>query len=92
MRHTAWVGGLLILLASGCGESLENVTMVPLEKLPEPVMKTAKEKLPEVKFDTAWKEPEKENGEDVFEVRGKTSGGKTRDIKVSASGKVLEVD
>ena len=81
-----------LCLVTGCGEKLENVEMVPLDKLPEPVMTTAKEKLPGVKFDSAWKEHEKEDGEDVFEVRGKTSTGKTRDIKVSASGKVLEVD
>lgn len=92
MRHALLTGAVLGLLASGCGEKLESVEMVPLEKLPEPVMSTAQEKLPDVKFDTAWKEHEKADGEDVFEVRGKTSSGKTRDVKVSASGKVLEVD
>lgn len=91
MRYLVGVGGLLLLTA-GCGKSLENVEMVSVEKLPEAVIKTANEKLPGVKFDTAWKEPEKKNGEDVFEVRGKTTNGKTRDIKVSASGSVLEVD
>lgn len=91
MRYWTLIGGLL-LLASGCGESLENVEMVPVEKLPEPVIKTANEKLPGIKFDTAWKEPEKKNGEDVYEVRGKASNGKTRDIKVTGSGTVLEVD
>ena len=91
MRHTAWFGGLLVL-AGGCGKSLENVEMVPIEKVPEPVMKVATEKLPGVNFDTAWKEPEQKNGEDVYEVRGKTSNGKTRDIKVTGSGTVLEVD
>ena len=91
MRFTAWFIGPLMLMAAGCGEALESTEMVPLDKLPEPVLKTAQEKLPDVKFDTAWKEHEKE-GEEVFEVRGKTSGGKTRDIRVTASGKVLEVD
>ncbi|HXT58371.1 MAG TPA: hypothetical protein VN699_07045 [Pirellulales bacterium] len=91
MRYLTWIGGLLVL-ATGCTKSLENVEMVPIEKLPEPVVKTANEKLPGVKFDTAWKEAEKVNGEDVYEVRGKASNGKTRDIKVSASGSVLEVD
>lgn len=92
MRCLILCGALLGLALSGCSEKLESVEMVPLEKLPRPVMTTAKEELPDVKFDTAWKEHEKENGEDVFEVRGKTSSGKTRDIKVSASGTVLEVD
>ncbi|HEV7226298.1 MAG TPA: hypothetical protein VGN42_26560 [Pirellulales bacterium] len=66
--------------------------MVPIGEVPAPVLESAKKKLPDVKFDTAWKEHEKEDGEEVFEVRGKTKGGKTRDIKVTASGKVLEVD
>ena len=92
MRIMAWFGGLLVLVASGCGEILEPTEMVPIEKLPAPVLKTAQEKLPDVKFDTAWKEHEEEDGEEVFEVRGKTKSGKTRDVKVTASGKVLEVD
>lgn len=92
MRLTRLIGGVLILVASGCGDALEPTEMVPVGKLPDPVLKTAKEKLPDVKFDTAWKEHEKEDGEEVFEVRGKTVGGKTRDIKITASGKVLEVD
>lgn len=92
MRFMKLFSGLLFLLASGCGEALEPTEMVPIEKLPTPVLKTAQEKLPDVKFDTAWKEHEQEDGEEVFEVRGKTSNGKTRDIKVTASGKVLEVD
>ena len=92
MKPIAWFGGFLLLAISGCGEILEPTEMVPVEQLPDPVLKTAQEKLPDVKFDTAWKEHEQEDGEEVFEVRGKTKSGKTRDIKVTASGKVLEVD
>ena len=90
MRFTTVIAAVLISV--GCGKEVEKVEMVPLDKLPQPVMATAKEKLPDVKFDTAWKENEKENGEDVFEVRGKMPSGKTRDVKVTASGKVLELD
>ena len=53
-------------------------------------MKVAKEKLPGVTFDTAW--TEKEGDKTVYEVRGKSADGKTRDIKVSLDGTVLEVD
>ena len=60
--------------------------MVPIDEVPETVMKSAAEKLPDVKFDTAWKE-----GDD-YEVRGKTKDGKVRDVRVSPDGKVLEVD
>jgi len=79
-----------ILFAAGCGEAFEKTEMVPIDKVPEPVMKVAQEKLPGVKFDTAW--TEKEGDKTVYEVRGKSADGKTRDIKVSPDGTVLEVD
>ena len=72
--------------AVGCG-GVEKTEMVPIEKVPEPVMASAKEKLSDVKFDTAWK-----TKDGNFEVRGKTAAGKVRDIQVSPEGKVLEVD
>ena len=83
---------MILVLAGliGCGEIFEQTEMVPIDKVPESVMKVAKEKLPGVKFDTAW--TEKEGDKIVYEVRGKSADGKTRDIKVSPSGEVLEVD
>ena len=81
---------ILLLLVFGCGEVFEKTEMVPIEKVPEDVMKVAREKLPGVQFDTAW--TEKDGDKTVYEVRGKSSDGKTRDIKVSLEGKVLEVD
>jgi hypothetical protein len=50
-------------------------------------MTSAKGKLPEVKFDTAWK-----TRSGNFEVRGKTAAGKVRDVQVSPEGKIIEVD
>ena len=64
--------------------------MVPIDKVPDTVMKAAQEELPDVKFDTAWKE--KEGKDEVFEVPGKTKDGKVRDVKVGPDGKILEVD
>lgn len=90
MRGFRVLPSVLLILVTGCGESFEKTEMVPIEKVPEPVMKVAKEKLPGVTFDTAW--TEKEGDKTVYEVRGKSADGKTRDIKVSPDGKVLEVD
>lgn len=90
MRDYLVLPSILMLVVAGCGESFEKTEMVPIEKVPEPVMKVAKEKLPGVTFDTAW--TEKEGDKTVYEVRGKSADGKTRDIKVSPEGKVLEVD
>ena len=81
---------VLLLAAAGCGEAFEKTEMVPIEKVPEPVMKVAREKLPGVKFYTAW--TEKDGDKTVYEVRGKSADGKTRDIKVSPDGTVREVD
>ena len=90
MRGLCFVAFGVLLLATGCGEIFEETEMVPIDKVPESVMKVAKEKLPDVKFDTAW--TEKEGDSTVYEVRGKSPDGKTRDIKVSPDGTVLEVD
>lgn len=81
---------LVTVLVSGCSETYEKTEMVPVDKVPEAVMSVAHEKLPDVKFDTAW--IENEGGEIFYEVRGKSGDGKTRDIKVSPDGKVLEID
>ena len=77
---------LSLLLVVGC-ESKPKGENVDLDKVPEPVMKVAKEKLPDVKFEQAWKTP---NGN--YEVRGKGKNGKVRDIQVKPNGDVVEVD
>jgi len=83
MQRILLLGVLLFLI--GCGS--EKTETVLLEQLPEPVMKSAKEKLPDVKFDQAWKT---RNGN--YEVRGKAKNGKVRDIQVKPDGTVVEVD
>lgn len=77
---------LSLLFVVGC-ESKPKGENVDLDKVPEPVMKVAKEKLPDVKFEQAWKTP---NGN--YEVRGKGKNGKVRDIQVQPDGIVVEVD
>ena len=80
---------LLFVLLCGCEQSHEarHKDVVPLEKLPPAVLKAAQSKLPEVKFDSAWKTA---NG--GYEVRGKAKTGKIHDVQVSEAGEVLEVD
>ena len=90
MRLKLLVASILCFTVAGCGEVFEKTEMVPVDKVPDAVMKVANEKLPGIKFDTAWKE--KDGDKTVYEVRGKSSDGKTRDIKISPDGSVLEVD
>jgi len=85
MRHALTVLVLAVLLV-GCGGT-SKVENVDLDKVPEPAMKAAREKLPDVKFEQAWKTP---NGN--YEIRGKARNGKVRDIQVKPNGEVVEVD
>lgn len=78
---------LALLFVVGCGEKTPSGENVELDKVPEPVMKVAKEKLPDVKFEQAWKTP---TGN--YEVRGKAKNGKVRDIQVKPDGTVVEID
>ena len=78
---------LLLMVAVGCQGEPKGEENVPLEQVPDPVMKTAKKELPDIEFSQAWKTP---NGN--YEVRGKNKNGKTRDIQVKPTGEIVEVD
>lgn len=79
-------------LALGCAkqEKVEQPELLTLEQVPEKVMKAAREKLPDVRFDSAWKA--KEHGQEVYEVRGKTSNGKVFEVEVAPDGTVVAVE
>jgi hypothetical protein len=74
-------------IVAGCERKIERTEMVPLEQVPEAAMKAAKEKLPDVKFESAWK-----TKDGNYEVRGKAKNGRVRDLQVTDAGKVVEVD
>jgi hypothetical protein len=76
----------VLVLVVGCGGQ-EKKEPVPLDLVPETVMKVAKEKLPDVKFERAAKEP---NGD--YELIGKDKKGKTREIDISPSGQVTQIE
>ncbi len=86
MRHLLCVL-LLLLVTAGCGEDHSQSANVPLEEVPEPVIKVAKDKLPGVTFEQAWK-TRKGN----YEVRGKEKDGKVRDIQIAPGGEAIEID
>jgi len=80
---------LLVVLAVGCDKSPEarHKDVVPFDQVPAVVLKAAQVKLPNVKFDTAWK-----TASGAYEVRGKAKTGKIHDVQVSEAGDILEVD
>lgn len=79
-------------LVTGCAkhEKVEQPELLSLEQVPETVMKAAREKLPDVRFDSAWKAME--HGQEVYEVRGKTSTGKVFEVEVAPDGTVVAVE
>jgi uncharacterized membrane protein YkoI len=83
---------LLLALAAGCGANSAPPAKVavPLSEIAPELMAVARQTLPNVTFDSARKI--QVNGEDVFEIRGKQPNGKVREVEVSVSGKVVEVE
>lgn len=89
MRFGGPVVLVVLLVVVGCREARRegDTDHIRLEKLPPNVLKVAREKLPDVDFNTAWKTP-KGN----YEVRGTQKNGKVRDIQVTPGGEVVEID
>jgi hypothetical protein len=79
--------GVSATALTGCGEKKEQKTTMDIKDVPPEIMKVAKEKLPDVAFDTAWK---KANGN--YEVRGKAKNGKVREIDIRPDGTVEEIE
>jgi len=69
------------------GRNHLNAVVVSLEEVPDPLVRKAKETLPDIKFDHARKLP---NGN--YEIRGKAKNGKVREVELNASGEVVEIE
>jgi hypothetical protein len=77
---------VVVCFVVGCGGSSSG-ELVPLDKVPDGMMQTAKEKLPDVQFESALK-----RNDGSYEVRGKDKQGKVRDVEFSATGEVVEIE
>ena len=78
---------LALTLVVGCGGGKEKAQALPLDQVPDAVMKAAQKRLPDVKFDHAQR---KANGE--YEVIGKNKQGKVMEVEVTAAGEVTAVE
>lgn len=76
----------LLLLVLGCSEA-PKAELTPLEKVPDNVMTIAKDKLPDVTFEQAVKRPD-----GIYEISGKDAKGKVREIEISPSGAIIEIE
>lgn len=84
---------LMVLLVCGCEktDTARHQDNLPLDKVPavamDAALKAAKEKFPDLKFETAWKKPT-----GVYELTGKTKSGKIHDVEVTDAGEITEVE
>ena len=84
-----WVTLCLATIATaGCSKSAgERKTPIALEKVPAELLKVAQEKFPDVVFDSAFTETE--DGQPVYELKGKAKSGKIHEVEVTKDGKIL---
>ena len=83
---------ILAALFVGCGvkdddDDATSKVPLPMDQVPEIVMKTAREAAPDLTFYAAFKD--KFEGQESIELKGKTKSGKIREIEVSPQGKLL---
>ena len=77
---------LVLAAISGCASRTPDAP-IPLNQVPASIMKISQEKLPDVKFDRAVK-----RSDGSFEISGKDKKGKVRDVELTATGEVTEVE
>ena len=80
----------LFALFCGCENEPKADQVVPLDQVPPNLLEIAKKELPGYTFDTVYKM--KVDGNDAYEIRGKNKDGKSREVEVSITGEVLEVE
>jgi len=76
----------LLALLCGCSGGAKDQP-IPLDQVPAEYQKTAKAKLPDVKFEQAIK-----RSDGTYEVRGRDKAGRVRDVELSAAGEVIAVE
>jgi hypothetical protein len=80
----------LLVATCGCGEAMERPVPVAMDQVPAVVKDAAAKALPDVKFDQA--QTVTEDGKNVYEMRGKTKTGKIREVEVTPSGEVVQIE
>ncbi len=87
------VFALALVLIAGCGEDEKRFgrRILTIDKVPADIMAAAKKELPDVKFEDAWENHE-DNKEAIhsYEIRGRATSGKIREVRVGLDGKILE--
>jgi hypothetical protein len=95
LKATAFVA--VVFGFPGCGDhdKLPEITKqaVKFEEVPENVRAAASKAIPGVKLNEAWKNLGSGGKLHSYEIRGKNaSDGKTREVRVSLTGEILEME
>jgi hypothetical protein len=88
---------LSLALVAGCGDSDEPAGLrkkvIELDQVPAAAAAAAAKTLPGVKLNDAWEKVDAQGKFHSYEIRGlNPTTGKIREVRVSAEGKVLEVE
>jgi hypothetical protein len=81
---------LALVAAAGCGGAVPQPEHVDLDKVPEPVMATARSRLPGCTFTQVYRKVE--DGKDVYELLAKDKQGKIREVEVSPTGEFVRLE
>jgi hypothetical protein len=86
-----------LFLVAGCGDPDAPAGLrkkvIELDKVPAAAVAAAAKTLPGVKLNDAWENVDAQGALHSYEIRGlNPKTGKIREVRVSAEGKVLEVE
>ena len=82
--------GMRVVIAEIKPEWAEAVSKALTEAEVDRLLGAAKKALPEIKFEEAWQNLDRDGKLTSYEVRGRASSGKIREVRVSTSGEILE--
>jgi hypothetical protein len=93
----AWAFVVVVLGSYGCGDhdAPPDITKqaVKFDEVPENVRTAATKAIPGVDFKEAWKNLDIGGKLHSYEIRGKNAtDGKTREVRVSLTGEILETE
>ncbi len=99
IAHRSWmrqaIGVIVLVGGLGCGETEYLATqrnVIKIEALPANILAAAKKALPNITFEDTWENLGKDQKIESYEVRGKDSKGKIREVRVGLDSVILEVE
>ncbi len=93
LRNAAFLSALMGGFGCGDHDELPDMTKqaVKIDEVPENLRSVATKAIPGVNLNEAWKNLDRQGKLHSYEIRGKNAAdGKTREVRVSLTGEVLE--